>query len=102
HVLQGAADGRTGFVHRGEEVEMVSEQPAFHSLQARGAAFFTLAFPDADRPRRRRLSRTGLVELSSGAGYVWMRGYLFVDGRPAYSGAEAGGRFGRGQVPPGE
>jgi hypothetical protein len=102
HVLQGAADGRTGFVHRGEEVEMVSEQPAFHSLQARGAAFFTLAFPDADRPRRRRLSRTGLVELSSGAGYFWMRGYLFVDDHPYYTRTDAEGRFRLEQVPPGE
>jgi hypothetical protein len=101
HVRQGAVEARTGFVRRGEAVELVSEQPVFHALQARGAAFFALVFPDADRPRQRRLNQAGLVELSSAAGYFWMRGYLFVDDHPYYSRTDAAGRFRLEQVPPG-
>jgi hypothetical protein len=98
---QGASAAPTAFVRRGDAVEMVSEQAAFHSLQARGAAFFSLAFPDAGRPRRRVLSQAGLVELSSGAGYFWMRGYLFVDDHPYYTRTDGTGHFRLEQVPPG-
>jgi hypothetical protein len=101
-VCQGASEARTGFVRRGDAVEMSSEQPIFHSLQVRGAAFFTLAFPDRDQLRRRVLNRRGLVELSSGAGYFWMRGYLFVDDHPYYTRTDTEGRFRLEQVPPGE
>jgi hypothetical protein len=101
HVLQGA-DARTGFVRRGGGVEMVSTQPVFHSLQARGAAFFALAFPDPGEPCTRRLTRPGVVELSSPAGYYWMRAYLFVADHPYYTRTDAAGRFTLPRVPPGE
>src|SRR5262249_39172772 len=96
-VRQGAAEGRVGFVRRGDGVEMVSAQPAFHALQARGAAFFTLMFPDPGGPRTRRLGRAGVVELTSAAGHFWMRGHLFVDDHPYYARADAAGRFTFGQ-----
>jgi hypothetical protein len=102
HIRQGDADTRVGFARRGEAVQMVSEEPVFHSLQARGEAFFSLVFPDAGRPRRRSLTQPGLVELSSGAGYFWMRAYLFVDDHPYYTRTDAEGRFRLEQVPPGE
>src|SRR5262245_9332577 len=38
-----------GFVHRGDVVTMVSRQSQFHLLRARGAAFWSLTFPDADQ-----------------------------------------------------
>jgi hypothetical protein len=102
HVLQGGADARTGFVRRGDAVEMVSAQPLFHSLQARGAAFFALAFPDPGQPCSRRLTRPGLVELSSPAGYFWMRAHLFVADHPYFTRTDAAGRFTLPRVPPGE
>jgi hypothetical protein len=102
HVLQGGADARTGFVRRGDSVEMVSAQPLFHALQARGAAFFALAFPDPGRPCTRRLTRPGVVELSSPAGYFWMRAHLFVADHPYYTRTDADGRFTLPRVPPGE
>ncbi len=102
HVLQGDADARTGFVRHGDPVEMASAQPVFHSLQARGAAFFALAFPDPDEPCTRRLTRPGVVELSSPAGYYWMRAYLFVADHPYYTHTDAEGRFRLPRVPPGE
>jgi hypothetical protein len=101
HVRQGDEDGRVGFVRRGDSVEMVSADAVFHSLHAGGAAFFTLAFPDPDRPRTRPLASPGLVELTSAAGYFWMRGYLFVDDHPYYARTGADGRFRLEKVPPG-
>jgi hypothetical protein len=80
---------------------MVSREGQFHALHAGGAAFFTLTFPDPDRPRKRRLPSRGLVELSSAAGYYWMRAYLFVDDHPYYTRTDAQGRFHFDRVPPG-
>jgi hypothetical protein len=102
HVRQGDADSRTGFVRRGEAVEIVSEEQTFHSVQARGAAFFALAFPDRDQPCVRRLTRPGVVELSSPAGYFWMRAHLLVADHPYYARTDADGRFTLPRVPPGD
>jgi hypothetical protein len=101
-VRQEDAESRTGFVRRGATVEFVSRQPVFHSLRARGDAFFTLAFPDADQVRSRVLDRPGVVELSSAAGYFWARAYLFVAEHPYYTRTDDAGRFTLPQVPPGE
>lgn len=101
HVVQGNVDSPFGFVRRGEAVEMISKEEAFHALQARGSAFFSLMFPDPDLPLSRRLDEQGLVELSSNAGYFWMRAYLFVADHPYYARTDAQGRFVLPQVPPG-
>lgn len=100
-VSQGETDSRVGFVRRGEEVEMVSRQTDFHSLRARGAAFFTLAFPEPNQPLSRRLGEKGVVEFSSGTSYYWMRCYLLVDDHPYSARTDGEGRFTLGQVPPG-
>src|SRR5262245_21412038 len=100
-VEQGPRTGRVGIVRRGDVVEMVSAEKAFHSLRASGAAFFTLPFPDPDQPARRRLTETGVVELSSGAGYFWMRAHLFVADRPCYAFTDERGWFTLPQVPAG-
>lgn len=102
HILQGHRDGASAFVRRGEAIEMMSVQPIYHSLQARGAAFFSLAFPDVDDPCSRRLDRRGLVELMSGCGHFWMRGWLFVEDHPYYTHTDAQGRFSLSNVPPGQ
>jgi hypothetical protein len=101
HVLQGDTDARTGFVRRGQVVELVSRETAVNVLRGTGAAFFSLTLPDPDRPRRRSFNASGLVELSSGAGYYWMRAYLLVDDHPYYTRTDAAGRFQLPQVPPG-
>jgi hypothetical protein len=100
-VRQGEAVANVGFVHRGDAVDMVSRQPVFHALHAGGGAFFTLAFPDPGDVASRRLEEKGLVELTSAAGYYWMRGYLFVDEHPYYTRTDAEGRFRLPAVPPG-
>jgi hypothetical protein len=101
-VHQGDAVGRCGFVRRGANVDFVSNQAVFHSLQARGAACFALPFPDTDRAQTRILSREGVVELTSGAGYYWMRGYLFVLDHPYVAQTDGRGYFTLRDVPPGK
>jgi hypothetical protein len=100
-VQQGDAAGRDGFVRGGDCVEMVSTESVFHAVHAAGAAYFSLTLPDPDQPRRRTLDRNGLVELTSGAGYFWMRAYLYVDDHPYYTRTDREGRFVLRQVPPG-
>lgn len=100
-VLQGDDVSHLGFVQRGQTVDLISRDPFYHSLHADGAAFFTLTFPDAGQVRRRRLDNAGLVELSSAAGYFWMRAYLFVDDHPYYTRTDSQGQFRLKQVPPG-
>jgi hypothetical protein len=101
HVLQGAADSQVGFVRRGDAIEMVSRDRFFHSLHADGASFFNYTFPDPDAPLQRTLDREGLVELTSAAGYYWMRAYLFVTDHPYFVRTDGGGRFELPHVPPG-
>jgi hypothetical protein len=101
HVRQGNEEGLVGFVRRGDSVTLISLQEDFHALQARGAAFFTLVFPDPFQERTRQLDRRGLVTLSSNCGYFWMRAYLFVDDHPYYARTDAQGRFVLPAVPPG-
>jgi hypothetical protein len=79
---------------------MISED-VFHSLHADGAVFFTLAFPDPGRPRVRYLREKGRIELTSAAGFFWMRGHLFVDDHPYYTRTDTAGGFALSQVPPG-
>lgn len=102
HVCQGDRDDNSGFVRRGDVIEMVSHQPLYHALHVRGAAFFARAFPDAHQPCSQRLDRAGIVELSSGCGYFWMRGWLFVDDHPYYTHTDTEGCFTLPQVPPGQ
>lgn len=100
-VSQGASTGPYGFVRRGAEVKMASEQLLFHILQARGAGFFSFTFPVGGQACRRTLSRSGVVELTSGTGCFWMRSYLFVDDHPYYVRTDHAGRFTLPQVPAG-
>src|SRR5262249_12880530 len=83
------------------DVEMLSQDRFFHSLHASGTTFFTLTFPDPNVSLHRSLKQQGVVELTSAAGYFWMRAYLFVDDHPYYARTDAGGRFVLPQVPPG-
>jgi hypothetical protein len=101
-VRQGdSPPGRCGFVRRGDRVELVSVEPVYHILRGRGAAFFSLTFPDAHQPLTHTLDRVGRVELSSGSGFYWARADLFVDDHPYYAITGPDGRFTLDQVPAG-
>src|SRR5262245_29090372 len=101
HIHQGEAVRPVGFVRAGDGVEFVSRDP-FHALEIRGAAFFSLRFVDANVTTQRTVTNRGLVDLTSAAGYYWMRAYLFVDEHPYYPHTDIEGRFHLKQVPPGE
>jgi hypothetical protein len=101
HLRQGKQASRFGVVRQGDGVEMMSGDDGFYSLRARGAAFFTLSFPDPQRPLVRSLPHKGVVELSGGGGQFWMRAYLFVDDHPYHARTDTEGRFVLADVPDG-
>ncbi len=74
--------GAFGIVRRGQTVELVSREPAVHGIRGRGAGFFTQMLLTPDKPVNHRLTDAGIVELSSGSWYFWMRGYLVVSDHP--------------------
>jgi hypothetical protein len=100
-LIQGAAVSSVGFVRRGEAVSFMSRDNYFHAVHADGATFWNFAFPDPGSPLVPRLTKKGVIELSSAAGYFWMRAYLFVDDHPYYARTDSSGRFLLAQVPPG-
>jgi hypothetical protein len=110
HVLQGTSDGRTGFVRPHNDTAMVSRDPIFHAVQARGldsslsgqSAFFTCMLPDPNQVVSRRMAGPEVVELTSGCGYFWMRAYLFVCPHPYLARTDEQGRFTLPGVPEGK
>jgi hypothetical protein len=100
-IHHGETPSPYGFVRRGDFVEMTSRDPYIHVLHADGAAYFSLAFPDPGIVLRRSLHTPGLVELSSGAGYFHMRGYLFVQDHPYVTCTDGTGAFELDKVPAG-
>ena len=101
-IHQGKNKARVGFARAGDRVEFVSRQPLLHVAQARGAGFFSLTLPEPDRPRARPLTTPGVVELTSGAGFFWMRAYLHVDHHPYYALTDEKGQFQLDDVPDGD
>ncbi len=100
-IHQGERAGRIGFVSAGDDVEVISKQDVFHMLRGRGGDFFSLPLVDANVPLTRTLSSKGVIELTSGAGYYWIRGYLFVDDHPYYTLTDSQGNFELRDVPDG-
>lgn len=90
-----------GFVRAGDDVTFESADAAHHMVRARGAAFFTLPFPAPDQPLVRRLTKPGVAEMTSGAGYYWAAADLFVCEHPYYTATAPDGRFTLAGVPPG-
>lgn len=101
-VRQGDRQARFGFVRRGEPITMVSRDDTFYALHAEGAAYFTLMFPDPNKALERTLPQRGIVELTSGVGYYWMRAYVFVDDHPYYTTTDNRGQYQLTQVPAGK
>jgi hypothetical protein len=101
HLSQHTPPSRFGFVRRGERITIVSRDHYLYTARASGAEFFSLTFPDPEQPLERQLSHEGVVELTSGVGYYWMRAYLFVTEHPYYSRTGKDGRFELAQVPAG-
>jgi len=106
-IRQGSAEQSCGVALAGSAVNLLSREPAssepaLHSIRGRGAAFFTQMLPVSDRPVSRVLSEPGIVELSSGSGYYWLRAYLAVSEHPYVAVTGADGAFQFEQMPDGE
>ncbi len=90
-----------GLVRLGDSVTFVSNDAELHVLRARGAAFFALTFPAPAQPRTRRFDTSGIVELTSGAGYFWNAADLCVRADPYAEVTDAQGRYEFKHVPEG-
>jgi hypothetical protein len=100
-VKQGETTGNVGWVRAGDEIVVTNNDTHFHMLRGRGANFFSMPFADQKTPGQRRLNKPGVVELSSGAFFFWMHGYLHVAEHPYYTKTDAEGRFTLEKVPAG-
>jgi hypothetical protein len=100
-VHQGKHVSSVGFVPVGGDIEFVNRDVDYHLLRARGAAFFAAPLQVSNQSSRRTLAKAGVVDLTSGAGYYWLHGHLFVAEHPYYAQTDADGRFRLEQVPAG-
>ncbi len=101
-VRQGTRLARAGFLRRGDSVSMQSAEPMFHLLRARGAEFFTLAFPEPGQLLSRTFDTIGRVELTGADGSYWQAAELYVCDHPYYAVTDTEGRFRFQQVPAGQ
>jgi hypothetical protein len=101
-IHQGEKVRGIGIVRRGDAINLVTHEAASHSVIARGAAFFTQMLFDIDRPVRRVLPDDGIVELSSGTGSYWHRGYLVVSEHPYVGVTDENGEVKFDWVPAGD
>jgi hypothetical protein len=101
-VHSGETSSRFGVVRRGDNVQLVSREPSVHGIRGRGGDFFTQMLFVPDAPVSRRFSEPGVVELSSGSWYFWMRGYLMVSDHPYVGVSDANGMVRFDKVPEGE
>jgi len=99
---QDSRSGRTGFVRVGEPFDMISFDDDYHMLRARGAGFFTLPFPEPNKPLTRRIDAAGRTEFTSAAGYFWSSADVYTCEHPYYTTTDATGRFALDGVPPGK
>lgn len=101
-VHAGETVGRFGVVRRGETVQLVSREPSVHGIRGRGGDFFSQMLFAPNAPVNRRFSDPGIVELSSGSWYFWMRGYLVVSDHPYVGITDMNGMVRFADVPVGE
>lgn len=116
---QATTSKRVGFTRVDDEVELVprsgwlpfvaltgglghTPENRFHLLRARGAAYFTLTFPELDKSRKRKLDTPGVVEFTSATGDFWNAVDVMVCEHPYYTATDSTGRFELANVPPGE
>jgi hypothetical protein len=100
-IRQGDTLTSVGVVRRGEAVTLLSSEPVLQTVEADGAAYFSITLPEPGRARQRRLDRTGVVGLSSGSACFWMKAHLVVSEHPYVAVTDDEGHFRFDQVPAG-
>ncbi len=101
-VHQGERQGRMGIIRRGEALSIEAAEGNWLALRGRGDAFFRWVVPPGCGPVRRRIDRTGLVELANDLAADMGRAYLLVRDDPYAAVTAADGSFAIDAVPPGE
>jgi hypothetical protein len=101
-IEQDGAVSQVGFARRGSAVTIINETDEYHTLRARGDAFFALPLREPHKTHERELPEAGLVDLTCAAGYYWMHAQLFVAEHPYYARTDPQGRFKLEQVPTGD
>ncbi|MBI1831655.1 MAG: carboxypeptidase regulatory-like domain-containing protein [Planctomycetes bacterium] len=100
-IEQGRHRAGVGFVRRGTAIDMVNHDAEYHNLHGRGAAFFAMSLIEPNRTHERTLGKSGIVDLTCGAGYYWPHAHLFVAEHPYFVRTDADGNFTLDQVPAG-
>ncbi len=101
-VHQGERHGRMGIVRRGQSISIEAAEGSWLAVRGRGDAFFRWVVPPGCGPVRRRIDRTGLVELANDLAVDMERAYLLVRDDPLAAVTAADGSFAIDAVPPGE
>ena len=103
HINQGKSSSNVGWARVADTIEIVNRDERFllHKVRGRGTAFFSLPFAAMTGPSKQRLDKPGVVELSSGAFFFWMHGYLLVSNHPYYARTDSAGGFVLDKVPAG-
>ncbi|HZZ81878.1 MAG TPA: carboxypeptidase-like regulatory domain-containing protein [Gemmataceae bacterium] len=100
-IHQGKDVSSVGFAKLGSTIDIVNRDAEYHLLRGRGAAFFTAPLQKPNEVSKRTLAKPGIVDLTSGAGYYWLHGHLFVAEHPYFVRTDAAGNFHLDQVPAG-
>jgi hypothetical protein len=98
---QGGLRSSVGFVQRGGAIEIVNRDSEYQLLHARGDAFFAMPLIEPNQMHERVLTKAGIVDLKSAAGYYWLHAHLFVSEHPYFARTDADGRFTLEQAPAG-
>jgi hypothetical protein len=101
-IQQGDLRSHVGFVQKGATISVVNCDKEYHLLRGRGDAFFALPLVEANKMHERKLTKSGIVDLTCGVGYYWLSSHLFVTEHPYYVRTDAEGRFKLERVPNGE
>lgn len=101
-LIQDGKPGTVAFSRLGEALTLRNRDDEFHSLRARGSAFFTYPLPPGHDPFLKTFDKPGRVDLSSGAGYFWCGATLMVCDHPYFGVTDRTGACTITQVPPGE
>jgi hypothetical protein len=89
------------FLRQGDPLTLQSRDRFHHTLQARGAQYFSVTLPNPDVPRTRTMAQSGVVEVRSGSGAFWARAYVLVQPHPYMALTDEQGHFSFDQVPAG-
>ena len=100
-IHQGERQGRIGIARRGDDFTAIALEKKGHHLVGRGADHFAMPLFEPNQESRRTAKKSGLVELSSGAGLYWLRGHLWVGDHPWAAATDADGGFRLLNVPAG-